>query len=167
MFETSEVLRVMALLRGAGCEVWIGGGWGVDALLGRVTREHHDLDLAHRADQEAVVVATLERAGYAETGDALPGRPVRFVMRDSYGREIDLHPITFGPDGSGVQPADESGGVFAYPADCFVVGAVGGARVPCLSADQQARFHQGYEPRERDLHDMARLSEAYGVAAAF
>lgn len=26
-------------------EVWVGGGWGVDALLGEQTRQHSDLDL--------------------------------------------------------------------------------------------------------------------------
>ncbi|WP_410007823.1 nucleotidyltransferase domain-containing protein [Planotetraspora sp. A-T 1434] len=35
MFEAAEVLRVLTLLRTAGCEVWVGGGWGIDALVGR------------------------------------------------------------------------------------------------------------------------------------
>ena len=28
-----------------GIEVWIDGGWGVDALLGECTRPHQDLDI--------------------------------------------------------------------------------------------------------------------------
>ena len=39
---------VLELLQGftaLGVTVWLDGGWGVDALLGRVTREHKDLDL--------------------------------------------------------------------------------------------------------------------------
>jgi hypothetical protein len=32
---------------------WIGGGWGVDALVGYQTRGHHNLDLAVDADQVA------------------------------------------------------------------------------------------------------------------
>ncbi|MFI6297171.1 nucleotidyltransferase domain-containing protein [Nonomuraea sp. NPDC050790] len=163
MFESAEVLRVLTLLREAGCEVWVGGGWGIDALLGRVTREHHDLDLMHLAKQEPVVIETLAGLGYRELPGIVPGRPARFVMRDTAGHEIDLHPLTFQPDGSALQPADDQGGTFAYPADCFVEGAVHGARVPCLSAAQQELFHSGYEPRERDLLDLAALRERYGT----
>ncbi|NUT38935.1 MAG: amino acid transporter [Thermoactinospora sp.] len=162
VFETAEVLRVLALLRAAGCQVWVGGGWGVDALLGRVTRDHGDLDLMHRSEQEPAVMETLGGIGYREVFDIVPGRPARFVMRGEAGHEIDLHPLTFQADGSALQPADDAGGTFRYPADCFVEGAVHGARVPCLSAAQQRHFHSGYEPRERDLLDMAALRAVYG-----
>jgi lincosamide nucleotidyltransferase A/C/D/E len=54
-----------------------------------------------------------------------------------------------------------------YPASCFVTGTVGGTAVPCLSAEQQVSFHQGYKPTERDRHDMALLRRAYGIATHF
>ncbi|MDP9847902.1 nucleotidyltransferase domain-containing protein [Streptosporangium lutulentum] len=167
MFEANEVLRVLALLRQAGCEVWIAGGWGVDALVGEVTREHRDLDLVHRVEQEPLLIGTLEAAGFGERPDAQPGRPVRFVMADPGGHELDLHPLLFGPDGSAVQHADTRGGTFSYPADAFVTGVIGGVRVPCLSVTQQIHFHQGYDPADRDRHDMARLREAFGVTTHF
>jgi lincosamide nucleotidyltransferase A/C/D/E len=31
--------------------------------------------------------------------------------------------------------------------------------VPCLSIDQQLRFHAGYPPRDHDRHDLALLRE--------
>ncbi len=37
----------------AGIRYWIGGGWGVDALLCSQTRDHDDLDIAVPAEQEA------------------------------------------------------------------------------------------------------------------
>jgi lincosamide nucleotidyltransferase A/C/D/E len=46
---------------------------------------------------------------------------------------------------------------FEYPARCFVSGKIDGVTVPCLSAEQQVYFHQGYEPTDRDLHDLAML----------
>jgi lincosamide nucleotidyltransferase A/C/D/E len=167
VFEVSEVLRVLALLRRAGCEVWIGGGWGVDALVGKATREHRDLDVMHRIEQEPLLIKTLEAAGFVEQPDALPGRPVRFVMADPGGHELDLHPLLFNPDGSAVQHADARGGTFSYPADSFVTGVIGGVQVPCLSAAQQVYFHQGYDPGDRDRHDMAQLREAFGVKTHF
>ncbi len=146
-----DVLEILSTLDGA--DVWIGGGWGVDALVGEQTRPHQDLDLMHRQEHEAFVVEALARAGFAET---LSWRPVRFVVRDEIGREIDLHPLRFAPDGSATQASltDEP---FRYPASSFVTGTILGTVVPCLSAEQQVYFHQGYEPRERDLHDMALL----------
>ncbi|MEU2249358.1 amino acid transporter [Streptomyces sp. NPDC019224] len=159
-----DVLEILDVLRGAGAEVWIGGGWGIDALVGRQTREHQDLDLMHRLEQEPLVVAALAETGFAET---LDWRPVRFVVADAAGRRIDLHPLVFGSGGGALQESLEPGKPFAYPADCFVTGSVEGRTVPCLSAGQQVFFHQGYEPRARDLHDMARLREAFGIRTHF
>ncbi|MFJ3091578.1 nucleotidyltransferase domain-containing protein [Streptomyces sp. NPDC086838] len=155
-----DVLEILDVLRKAGAEVWIGGGWGIDALVGRQTREHEDLDLMHRLEQEPLVLAALAEAGFAET---LDWRPARFVVSDAGGRQIDLHPLVFGPGGGALQESLEPGKPFAYPAQCFVTGTVLDRTVPCLSAEQQVYFHQGYEPRERDLHDMALLREAFGI----
>jgi lincosamide nucleotidyltransferase A/C/D/E len=167
VYGAEEVLRVLALLDRAGCAVWVGGGWGIDALVGRVTREHADLDLMHRLEQEAVVITTLQTAGYTEISGISPGRPVRFVMADPAGHQIDLHPLAFAPDGSATQCADEHGGVFRYPADCFTTGTIGGLPVRCLTAEQQAHFHHGYQPRPQDRHDMAELRRAFGIATHF
>jgi len=167
MMDASVLLRVLALLRDAGCEVWVAGGWGIDALVGKVTREHRDLDLLHRVEQEPLLIKALEAAGFAEQPDASPGRPVRFVMKDRRGHELDLHPLRFEVDGSAVQQADDHGGVFLYPADAFTTGMVESVSVGCLSAAQQVAFHQGYEPSDRDRHDMAQLREAFGIATHF
>ncbi|GAA2209402.1 hypothetical protein GCM10009850_048600 [Nonomuraea monospora] len=168
MFEAGAVLDVLAALRKAGCQVWIAGGWGIDALVGRVTREHGDLDLLHREEQEPAVIAALESLGYAErTEGVVPGRPARFVMIGPGGRELDLHPLRFQPDGSALQRLDDSGGAFTYPAGVFVAGEIEGVRVPCLSVEQQVHFHQGYQPRERDLLDMASLRDTYGISTHF
>ncbi|UBU10121.1 nucleotidyltransferase domain-containing protein [Nonomuraea gerenzanensis] len=168
MFEAGAVLDVLEALERAGCAVWVAGGWGVDALVGRVTREHADLDLLHREEQERAVIAALEALGYAErTQGVVPGRPARFVMAGPGGRELDLHPLRFLPDGSALQRLDDEGGALAYPAAAFADGRIEGVRVPCLSVAQQVHFHQGYQPRERDLVDMASLREAYGISTHF
>ena len=45
--ETSleEVLAVLQALNASGCRYWLEGGWGVDALAGRQTRTHRDVDI--------------------------------------------------------------------------------------------------------------------------
>jgi lincosamide nucleotidyltransferase A/C/D/E len=159
-----DVLSVLSVLREAGADVWIGGGWGIDALVGRQTRQHRDLDLVHRLEQEPAVVAALAGAGFAET---LDWRPVRFVVTSQAGQEIDLHPLAFAPDGAAVQASPYPDRPFGYPARCFVIGRISGSIVPCLSAEQQVYFHQGYEPADHDRHDMAQLRGAFGIATHF
>lgn len=159
-----DVLSVLSLLRDADVDVRVGGGWGIDSLVGEQTRPHRDLDLMHRQDQEPAVVAALTAAGFVET---LDWRPVRFVVADPHGREIDLHPLAFAADGSAVQASLDPHRPFVYPAACFVSGTIQGTGVPCLSAEQQVYFHQGYEPADRDRHDMAQLRRVFGVATHF
>ncbi|MET9122490.1 amino acid transporter [Streptomyces sp. NPDC004528] len=159
-----DVLLVLTLLRRTEAGVWVGGGWGIDALIGEQTRDHRDLDLMHRRDQEAAVLSVLSAAGFVESLDR---RPVRFVMSAPDGREIDLHPLVFSDDGSAVQASPEPERPFTYPSSCFVTGTIQGTPVPCLSAEQQVFFHQGYEPTERDRHDMAALRRVFGIATHF
>jgi lincosamide nucleotidyltransferase A/C/D/E len=159
-----DVLEILDVLQKAGADIWIGGGWGIDALLGTQTRTHRDLDLMHRQEQEPTVVAALAGAGFAES---LDWRPVRFVVADAQGREIDLHPLVFASDGSATQASTEPGRPFIYPATSFVTGQIQNVTVPCLSAEQQVYFHQGYEPTDRDRHDMAQLRQAFGIATHF
>ncbi|MEV5528093.1 nucleotidyltransferase domain-containing protein [Streptomyces prunicolor] len=159
-----DLLSVLESLRHAEADVWVGGGWGIDALIGEQTRAHRDLDLMHRRDQEDAVLAALGEAGFVESLDR---RPIRFVVTAPGGREIDLHPLVFADDGSATQSSPEPERPFAYPASCFVTGTIKGMPVPCLSAEQQVYFHQGYEPTERDRHDMAQLRRAFGIGTHF
>jgi lincosamide nucleotidyltransferase A/C/D/E len=159
-----DVLDVMARAQAGEARLWLAGGWGIDALIKEQTRPHRDVDLVHDRAQEPTMLGALAAAGFEEVLDL---RPVRFVMRDGAGRELDLHPLVFAADGSAVQAADSDGGTFRYPAACFTTGTVLGRRVPCISVSQQVRFHQGYEPADRDRHDMAQLRRVFGVATHF
>lgn len=153
-----DVLLVMSCFCMAGVRVFIGGGWGVDALLGEQMRSHADLDISFNAADEESAIRCLERVGFAIVEDQ---RPTRFVMRDALERSVDLHPVTFDATGEGLQIGFDR--LFHYPADGFGFGTVAGMRVPCLTAEQQVRFHSGYEPGENDRRDMRRLREYFGV----
>lgn len=153
----AEVHTVLDTLAAAGCRAWIGGGWGVDALAGRQTRHHRDLDLAIPADCETAALKALAEIGYQVETD---WRPVRVEVAAPRGR-VDLHPLTFDDVGNGHQ-AGLDGKSFRYPKDCFTVGVISDRQVDCLSIDQQLRFHSGYEPRDIDRADLELL---YRLAA--
>jgi lincosamide nucleotidyltransferase A/C/D/E len=46
MMPADHVVEIYDLLKSHGIKIWIDGGWGVDALLEKQTREHGDLDIA-------------------------------------------------------------------------------------------------------------------------
>ena len=151
--DAADVIAVLDTLDGASVRHWVGGGWGIVALTGRQTRDHRDLDLAVDADDLVSCLRALAGLGYAVETDWLP---VRVELAAPGARWVDVHPVTFGPDGHGRQP-DLDGGHFCYSSDAFVVGTIGERPVPCLSAAQQRRFRTGYQLRPQDHHDLAEL----------
>ncbi len=149
----ADVHAVLDALAGVRCRAWVGGGWGVDALAGRQTRSHRDLDLAIDADREAAALAALADLGYRVETD---WRPVRVEVAAPGERWVDLHPVAIDDDGNGVQ-AGLHGATFLYPADGVVTGRIGGRAVECLSVAQQVLFHSGYPLTDRDRADVAVL----------
>jgi lincosamide nucleotidyltransferase A/C/D/E len=148
-----EVHTVLDALAAAGCNAWISGGWGVDALVGHQTRPHRDLDLAIAAEHEAAALQALGRLGYVIETD---WRPVRVeVVAEGRGR-VDLHPLKFDGAGHGHQ-AGLDGGSFRWPKECFTTGTIADRPVNCISVEQQLLFHSGYEPRDIDRADLTSL----------
>jgi lincosamide nucleotidyltransferase A/C/D/E len=154
----SDVLAVLGLLRRSGLVAYVGGGWGVDALLGEQGRPHDDLDLSIDARDEARVLEVLEGEGFVIVLDQ---RPTRLVLRNAAGLEVVLHPVAFDASGAGVQIGFD--GPLHYPADGFTSGTIGGEQVGCFSIELQVRFHSGYIPNEKNRHDMRLLAERFGV----
>lgn len=153
-----RVLELLAVLRSAGVQVTLDGGWGVDALLKRETRPHEDLDLVVALIDVPRLLAALVPLGFALHEDHLP---VRFVLRRN-GEQIDFHTVTFDAEGGGVQ-SQPGGGTFRYPPEGFVTGCVRGESVPCVSAAVQVLCHLGYEPTPKDAHDVLRLCHTFGL----
>ena len=145
------VCDVLDSLERAGVVAWIGGGWGIDALVGHQTREHRDLDLMYRIEDDPRIREVLTAAGYVSETDWWP---VRVEFRGP--SFVDIHPLAFAPGGSATQ-AGLDGARFDYPASAFVHGTIAGRRVGCLSAEQQRLFHSGYELRGIDHADLAAL----------
>ena len=148
-----EVKRVLDQLDDEAVRYWVLGGWGVDALVGRQTREHRDLDLAVDAAQWDAAVAAVAALGYVVETDWWP---IRVELASPQGW-VDLHPVRFAESGDGVQ-AGPDGTTFDYPKEHLTAGVLGDRAVPCVSAAWQVRVHHGYEPRADDRHDLAVLA---------
>jgi lincosamide nucleotidyltransferase A/C/D/E len=158
-----EVHAVMADLRAAGFGgVWIAGGWGVDALIGRQTRCHRDLDLAIDLTRRGLdhLLPRLERRGYRLETD---WRPSRLELSASRGRRVDLHPVVFDVDGIGWQSNLDGQEPFRYGRNAFSRGVIEGRPVDCLSVEQQRLFHRGYLPLPHDRQDLTLLQSLIGI----
>jgi lincosamide nucleotidyltransferase A/C/D/E len=153
------VVELLDLLHSSGVDSWVDGGWGVDALLGYQSRPHEDLDLVVALDRVSRIREVLDSHGFTLSEDQLP---VRFVLSHPHLGHIDFHTVTFDREGGGLQP-QPSGKTFRYPPDGFVGGQIADRPVRCISARVQVLCHLGYEPKEKDVHDVRLLHQAFGV----
>ena len=157
--DAAEVLRVLDALDASGVRVGITGGWGIDALLRRETREHGDVDLGIDAGAVEGAIEALRPLGYELAVDE---RPARAVLRSEVG-QVDLHPIVWDGSGAGVQTGLD-GETFDYPAGSLdAEGEIAGRIVRCGTPELQLVFHARYEPREHDRRDMAALAAEFGL----
>ena len=142
--------------------LWIGGGWGIDALIGEQTRPHDDLDIAIRAEDEMSALCLLDQMGFRIEEDQ-DWRPVRVGLRNREGEAIDLHPVSFDESGKGRQDNLEGLPAFGYPPDQLTSAPLDGKAVPCIGPQLQLEFHAGYEPTEKDRKDVMRLCAHFGI----
>ena len=145
------VLEISDALHAADVQHWIRGGWGVDALRGRQTRPHWDVDIVIDEEAKSRAIDVVERLGFTRWFEVTSDTPLlsRIVLRDhpSAGRAVDLQPLD-------MSATDMT----------FSTGTIDSRPVPCLSLASQLATHAGYRnsnyrKRRRDLADVAALRE--------
>lgn len=65
----SDLLKVLDLVEAVGMRYWLDGGWGVDVLVGKQTREHRDVDINFDARYTDALIEALLSHGYEITTD--------------------------------------------------------------------------------------------------
>lgn len=145
-----DLLKVLDLLDNTRIRYWLDGGWGVDVLAGKQTREHRDIDIDFDSQYTDELLRVLKENGYEVVVDWSPVRVELYHSQLSY---VDIHPFVLNNDGTAKQ-ADLEGGWYEFEADIFGSAVFNGRSVPCISAKGQKLFHTGYELREVDKHDM-------------
>lgn len=151
-----DVVDLIKLCDENGVEVYVDGGWGVDALLGEQTRKHGDLDIALPHKYVPKLRKLLEARGYKD----IPRddtRECNFVMGNEIGREIDFHSYTFDENGNNVF------GVEYEPRHLTGTGSINGYQVRCIPADLMVEFHSGYELDQDDYHDVKALCDRFDI----
>lgn len=150
-----RLLEVVRALDTSGVTYWIAGGWGVDALVGRQTRRHDDLDVVlddfHTC--APTVCQRLSALGFSLTERHFQPvwMPDQWVLEDANGARIDVlsldrHLVT------------SAGHGILGEADLFAQGRVGEHSVPCLSLLTQRVVHSGFPPRSVHRRDLELLA---------
>jgi lincosamide nucleotidyltransferase A/C/D/E len=151
-----DVVELCTLFASHGISVWVDGGWGVDALLGRQTRRHYNLDIALRHSDVAELRELLEDRGFTDVprDDA---RDCNFALGDDQGRRVDIHSFELDADGQNVFGC-------AYRVEHLTgTGTIGGRAVRCIPPDRLIDFHTRYKLDENDYRDVRALCEKFEI----
>nr|WSW69509.1 aminoglycoside nucleotidyltransferase [Streptomyces sp. NBC_00995] len=157
-----DALALLERLHAHGVDACVGGGWSVDALLGKQTREHSDLDVWVPAAHLDLLFVAFGEAG-ADRIFPWPGdRPWNFVLHDGVRLRVDLHLYERLADGSLHYGSAVDGVVL--PAEALAGhGSIAGTAVRCESAEWAVRCHTGYPARDVDRHDVPLLCRQFGI----
>jgi lincosamide nucleotidyltransferase A/C/D/E len=152
-----------AALQDRGIRSWVIGGWGIDALVGHQTRDHHDLDLLVLDTDVGRMLGSLGPSAlrYLWSENRWhDGLPSAFVA-DIAGVEVDVHVVGLA-DGVVRILSEHS---IKLPVGALTgSGIVGGVRVACATAEAQRIMHAGYDLPEKQKRDLEAL--AAGEAAS-
>ena len=151
---SNDVVELLQLLDQHSIEVYVDGGWGIDALLGKQTRDHFDLDIALPHKYVPKVRELLEARSYKDVPRD-DTRDCNFVLRDDKGHEVDVHSYTFDENGKNIF------GVAYEPHHLIGIGTINGYTVKCIPADVMVEFHSGYELDENDFHDVKAICDQF------
>jgi lincosamide nucleotidyltransferase A/C/D/E len=159
--QVRTIRRVVDVLAVAGVPVWLFGGLGLDARIGRVTRSHGDIEFWVRRSDGARSKEVLVTAGSAALATTPPEESCEFVWDGVsfstayFRRRADG---TFSPLG---RWAD-----WVFPPDSFTEapGLLDGIAVPAMSVagmlamkEQYPTLGNGRPWRDKDVRDMALL----------
>ena len=154
--EAKTVIKLLELFAENEIDVVVDGGWDVDALLGRQSRPHEDLDIVIPHKDVPNLRKLLAGRGFSDvprddTWDC------NFVLGDSLGNLVDVHSYTFDEQGNNIF------GIEYLPEHFMGRGTIDGYPVKCISAEWSVKFHTGYELDEDDFLDVSALCQQFDI----
>ena len=150
-----DLLIIINLLENMNIKYWIDGGWGVDLLYGKQTRNHRDIDINFDSQYQEKLLNILLHFGYKIDTDL---RPVRIELYSEKHGYLDIHPFILNEDGTSKQ-ANFDGGFYEFDKDFFDNVIFEEKNIPCISLKGQKIFHTGYKLRDKDKHDISILDK--------
>jgi hypothetical protein len=169
--QLAAIAEVREVSLGLAVDVWLRGGWAVDFYLGRVTRDHADIDWFAWAGHLPAIAGGLEALGW-DGVDGEPDRPHRTLVR----RDVHMSFQAMAP-GGGTTAVIADGPLVGehWPASMIAdaqVGRIGAQHCLTISPAAQLRLKRmtprwfpGRTTRAKDVEDIAQLEEALQLRA--
>jgi len=148
-----DVVDVLAALDAGEIDYWVGRGWGIDALLGRQTREHRDLDLGVRLDDVPRIEMLLPQFR-RESKEEWPGF---LLLKAERGGVVDLLLVQRSEAGELWQQLAGGRRLRHEESETRASGYIGGRRVRCASVALQLERHDHPDATDQDRLDIAAL----------
>ncbi len=164
-----DLLWILDALDAAKVPYAVGGGWGVDALVGHQTRKHQDVDLVlldFERDEPRVrlLLGPLGFRRIHNSGASSIWMPMRSLLDDDAGRRIDLVNVDEERLVTSLQRmTGNSDSAQDRRPPTFGVGLIGGREVVCLSTVAQLLFHTGFQLRPHHRRDATLLRQTSGL----
>lgn len=141
---------------------WIAGGWAIDLFVGRQTREHADIDVLIRRDDQLRLFDIFPDQEIHAAGMPVPGRLVRWQAETLF--PPDVHDIWCRPDATSpwalqVMLLDTAGDRWRFRRDHRIGGTLDGLgsrrnSIPFVAPEVQL-LYKSKNPRPRDDADLA------------
>jgi len=173
MVRAEDVIKIYKLLSAYGIQVWLTGGWGIDALLGEQTRPHKDLDVIMLLEDVVQLRVLLSSVDYrlkelwSENRWAKDSEQntiaTAFVLHDLEGRELDVHAMNLDDRGNGIPAWDDAEDFIFKEQDLKGSGWINGVAVQCISPQSQMICHTGYALPDEQMRDLDLLHKKFGV----
>lgn len=153
--ESSAILKLYNDLTTHGIQIWIDGGWCVDALLGQQTREHPDLDIAVNRKDAGRFLGLMTEWGYAKRRNK-EDTDWNYVLEDDLNHQVDVHIFEYDESGENTYGIE-------YPYGSLTGhGKINGQIVSCIAPEWMFKFKTAYTPKEKDIKDVKALSKKFG-----
>ena len=153
--------RVVHTLSAADVPAWLFGGWGLDARIGRITRDHGDVEFWVRRSDDTRSRAALVDAGPTALPTQLPEESCEFRWEG-----VEFSTAYFDRRADGTIALEGRWSDWVLPADSFgeVPGLLDGIPVPAMSVagmlamkEQFPTLRNGRPWRDKDIGDIAML----------
>ena len=160
-FTLEDLIPDLELFEELNLEIWIDGGWGVDALLGEQTRPHADLDFLIEKVSSDRLVSAIRKLGFVDvhTNDHTSSN---FVMGTLEGKNFDFHVLERATDGDYLY-GDTDNQITVTLESIDGSGTIAGRSVRCPTPEFQINSHTGYTLKKTDIHDITALRDKFGV----
>lgn len=163
------LIKIHDDLKNLGVEMILDGGWGVDALLGKQTREHRDVDFFIDQKDLEMVKKYFADQGY-KPSETEPATAWHFLL-ESNEYAVDIHVLDIDGKGRGWYGPKENNAIFE--ADSLSgVGSINGVefrsltpeyRVKCLTKAFGVITRTGYTLKDTDYEDIAKLCKQFNI----